>query len=63
MKRYRSFSCDVQTAMLVYQNKEMAAIIIIGGPLKPILQELNSVFMQTTAFVSVKYYDMVDGHE
>ena len=44
----------------MFQNKEMAAILVTT---KPILGELNSIFMQTFSFVSVNLHTyMLAGH-
>ena len=51
-KGYRAFSHDVTAAMLVFQNKEMAAMMVY----QLILRELNSIFMQIISFVSVIQY-------
>ena len=49
------FSHDVPAAMLVSQNKEMAAMLV--SQTKPAdLWELNSTFMQILSFVSVNQY-------
>ena len=49
---YRVFSHDVTAAMLVSQNKELAAMLL--SQLN--LWELNSIFMQILSFVSVNQY-------
>ena len=46
IRMYRVFSHDVTRAMLVSQNKEMAAMLMP----KLNLWELNSIFMQKLSF-------------
>ena len=46
------FSHDVTAAMLVSQNKEMAAMLVFELN----FWELNSIFMQINSFVSVSQY-------
>ena len=49
MVSYGGFSCDVTAAMLVFQNKGMAAMMVYQT--NP--PEINSIFMQMLSFVSV----------
>ena len=52
----RAFSCDVTVAILVFKNKEMTPDTYIGDLYqctKPVLWELNSIFMQKLSFVRV----------
>ena len=49
---YRMFSHDVTAAMLVSQDKEMAAMLVCQTN----LWELNSIFMQILSFISVNQY-------
>ena len=49
---YRAFSCDVTAAMLVFHNKEMAAMMVYQT--NP--PEIELYFIQILSFVSVIQY-------
>ena len=49
---YKAFSCDATAAILVFLNKKRRPY----WSTKPVLLELNSIYMQTKSFVSINQY-------